>query len=229
MSSMKGALQPLTVLDDCARFCLTVDACADQRTPTVRSALERVFQRYGLPGWILVDNGSPWGSDAVYRYTPLRVWLIEQGVEVTHCRPYHPQTQGKVERFHRTLEAELIGCRVFSDLGECSRSFHQWRTTYNLHRPHEALGMQTPASRYHPSPRQYRSVVAEPEYLPGDIVRVVQEKGRISLHGREIRAATKAFKGKRIALRPTNDDGVYDVYYFHHQIRQIDLPDLMQT
>ncbi len=224
-----GLCQPLSLLDDCTRFCLTVDACADQRTSTVREALTSVFRRYGLPGWVLVDNGSPWGSDAEHQYTPLRVWLIEQGVEMTHSRPYHPQTQGKIERFHRTLETELIGCRTFADLTECRRSFEQWRMTYNLDRPHEALGMQPPTARYRPSSREYRESIGEPEYLPGDIVRVVGEKGRISVQGTELRATPKAFRGKRIALRPTNHDGLHDVFYLHHRITQIDLRNRVAT
>ena len=176
-----------------------------------------------------MDNGSPWGSDAVNRYTPLRVWLIDHGVEMTHSRPFHPQTQGKVERFHRTMEAELVGQRAFADLSECRDGFERWRMSYNLHRPHEALGMQTPADRYRPSPRAYRHDVGEPEYLPGDIVRSVQEKGRITVNGKRIRAATKAFLGKRVALRPIDRDGVYDVYYRYHRITQIDLRDATPT
>ena len=224
-----GWCQPLSLLDDCARFCLTLDACADQRTATVRSALTGVFRRYGMPDWILVDNGSPWGSYAEHRYTPLRVWLIEQGVAMTHSRPYHPQTHGKVERFHRTLEAELIGRHAFADLPECRRLFERWRATYNLDRPHEALGMEPPATRYRPSQQAYCESVGEPAYLPGDIVRVVYRKGRISLHGRDVHATSKAFRGKRIALRPTDSDGVYDVYYYHHRIAQIDLRDAVAT
>ncbi len=74
----------------------------------MRGALERVFRCYGLPDRMLMDNGAPWGSDQEHPYTRLTVWLLRLDVGVTHGRAYHPQTKGKIERFHRTLKAELL-------------------------------------------------------------------------------------------------------------------------
>ena len=99
---------PLTVLDDYSRFAVGLQACPDQRTQTVKDKLSGVFRRYGLPERMTMDNGSPWGSDADHRFTPLTVWLMRLQIRVSHSRPYHPQTQGKDERFHRTLGIELL-------------------------------------------------------------------------------------------------------------------------
>jgi transposase InsO family protein len=118
-----GRCHPLTVVDDHSRYALGLRACGDEREGTVQSELTAIFRRYGLPDRMLTDNGAPWGSAAVHRYTWLTVWLLELGVAVSHGRPYHPQTQGKDERFHRTLTAEVIGRRAFADLAECQQQF----------------------------------------------------------------------------------------------------------
>jgi len=84
------------VVDDHSRYALGLRACGDEREGTVQAELTAIFQRYGLPDRMLMDNGSPWGSsDAEYRHTWLSMWLLELGVAVSHGRPYHPQTQGK--------------------------------------------------------------------------------------------------------------------------------------
>jgi transposase InsO family protein len=111
----------LTVLDDHSRYNLVLDAAANQRTPTVRSALQAAFERYGLPEAILCDNGGAWGrSGDATGHTALSVWLLRLGVRVLHGRPYHPQTQGKEEGFHRTLEHELLSRHTWRDLAHCA-------------------------------------------------------------------------------------------------------------
>ncbi len=90
-----GRCHPLTVVDDHSRYALGLRACGDEREGTVQAELTAIFRRYGLPDRMLMDNGSPWGSDAAHRHTWLTGWLLELGVAVSHGRPYHPQTQGK--------------------------------------------------------------------------------------------------------------------------------------
>jgi transposase InsO family protein len=101
-------LHPLTVLDDHSRYAIVLRACADQTTATVRAALVDAFRHHGLPTAIITDNGSPWGDGPGHPWTPLGVFLIEQGIRIGHSRPYHPQTMGKDERFHRSLKAEVL-------------------------------------------------------------------------------------------------------------------------
>ena len=65
---------------------------------------------------------------------------MRHGIRVGHSRPYHPQTQGKLERFHRSLKAEVLQGKWFADSGELQRAFDHWRTVYNLERPHAGAG-----------------------------------------------------------------------------------------
>ena len=97
---------PLTVLDDHSRYVVCLQACLNQKTETVQTQLTATFRRYGLPERMTMDNGAPWGNDLQHQFTPLTAWLIRLGVAISHSRPYHPQTQGKDERFHRTLDVD---------------------------------------------------------------------------------------------------------------------------
>ena len=225
--SQGGRCHPLTVLDDHSRFALGVVACDNELTETVQQRLTSLFRHYGLPDRMLMDNGSPWGTHYEHAYTPLTVWLMRLGINFGHGRPYHPQTQGKDERFHRTLQAEVLQGRNFTDLTQCQAAFDHWRPIYNLERPHEALGLETLATRYHVSHKTFPETLAPPEYGPSDLVRRVQDKGEISFKGRSFRIG-KAFRGFSVALRPTTTDGVWSVFYYSFPIDQVDLREPVQ-
>lgn len=207
-----GRCHPLTVLDDHSRYSLVLAACGDERGITVQERLQTAFRRYGLPEAMLMDNGSPWGNDRESPWTPLTVWLLRVGVRVLHGRPYHPQTQGKEERFHRTLKAEVLQGRVFRSLDECQARFDEWRVTYNHERPHEALDLRVPGSRYQPSGRAFPEHLPEVEFSPIDAVRRVQRKGWFSFRGRDW-GVSKAFAGERVGVRPTTQEGVWEVWF----------------
>jgi len=215
---------PLGMVDDHSRFALCLQACRNQQGETVQQQLTAAFRRYGLPEAMLMDNGSPWGSDQEHPYTPLTVWLLRLGVGVGHGRPWHPQTQGKQERFHRTLKAEVLTGPVFGDYTQVQARFDQWRQVYNHERPHQALGMAVPASRYQVSPRTFPEVLPTIEYGPGDVVRKVQDQGKISFQNRDFRVG-RAFRGYPVALRPTLEAGVFTVHFCSHQIAKIRLRD----
>jgi len=219
---------PLTVLDDHSRYALCLQACRNEQTGTVQAQLTATFRLYGLPERMLMDNGSPWGSDREHQYTSLTVWLLRLGVAVSHSRPYHPQTQGKDERFHRSLKVEVLAQRVFADFERMQIRFDEWRYCYNHIRPHEALAMAVPASRYQPSPRSFPEQLPPLEYGATDQVRKVQIDGTISFRHREFHIG-RAFRGYPVALRPTTQDGVYEVYFATHRIAQIDLGQPNQT
>lgn len=158
---LQGRCHPLTLLDDHSRFCLGLQACADETIQTTQPHLISIFRRYGLPLALLCDNGGPWGSGYPHlELTRLTVWLIRLGIQVLHGRPGHPQTQGKDERFHRTLKAEVLQGTAFADLADCQRHFDPFRDRYNLVRPHDALGLDTPSQHYQPS------IFPFPELLP---------------------------------------------------------------
>jgi transposase InsO family protein len=212
---------PLTVLDDHSRFALCLEGCEGERLELVRPKLIQVFRRYGLPRRITADNGPPWGSNIEGGLSTLEVWLMRLGIEVSHSRPHHPQTQGKLERLHQTLKPEVLH-RTFSDLGHCRQVLGHWRNQYNQLRPHEALGQLPPISRYQPSLRSYPEELPEIEYESGDRVFRVTGTGQIRLAGKS-RFVGGGLLGERVAIRPSSVDGVYDVIFIHKTIRQIDL------
>jgi transposase InsO family protein len=214
---------PLTVLDDHSRYDLCLEACANERGSTVQGRLERTFRRYGLPEAFFVDNGAPWGDSSGQHWTKLGVWLLKLGISVLHSRPYHPQSRGKNERFHRTLKAEVFALKRLRDLAEAQRAFDAWRTIYNLERPHEALDQEVPASRYRPSTRAMPDRLAAVEYDEHEIVRTVPTtKDYISFKGRPW-IVPRAFRGERVAVRPLTTTGRYGIFFAAHQIATIDL------
>lgn len=217
-----GRCHPLTVVDDHSRYAVGVRACAGQATAVVRQELTGIFRRYGLPRRMLMDNGACWGGALGSGFTPLTVWLLRLGVEVVHGRPYHPQTQGKNERFNRTLQVEAIGTRRFERLSEAQACFDRWRAVYNHQRPHEALGLAAPSSRYRVSARELPEKPAPVEYGPGETVRRVRHDGAIKFGGRTYGCGA-AFAGQPVAIRPTLTDGVFDLFYAHQRIGGIDL------
>ena len=150
------------------------------------------------------------------------MWLIRLGIRIGHSRPYHPQTQGKDERFHRTLKNELLEREGFNSLSACQVAFDRWRELYNLVRPHESLGQQPPVSCYQPSGRALPSVLPAVEYASSDIVRIVSDKGDISYKSKR-HFVGQGLKSQQVVLKPGTTDGVFDVYFCHHHIQQIDL------
>jgi len=218
----QGRCYPLTVVDDHSRFAVALQACAQPTISITQTALIAVFRRYGLPDWITCDNGSPWGSGGRSHYTKLGVWLLRLGIGLSHSRPHHPQTQGKAERFHRTLKAEVLRYQRGDTLLEWQQHFDQWRDIYNHERPHDALDLKVPAARYQPSRRAYPERLPAIEYGPADLVRKVRGYGHIKYQGREYHLGA-AFAGLPVALRPTTIDGSFAVYFCQHKLGVLDL------
>jgi transposase InsO family protein len=212
---------PLTVLDDHSRFALVVRAAADQRCATVQQALRAAFERYGLPAQMLMDNGAPWGGPEYY--TEFSLWLIRLGIRVYHGRPCHPQTQGKDERFHRTLKLEVLRGRHFTNWAECQTALDHFRDRYNLTRPHQSLNLDVPASRYRPSPVPFPDPLPPIEYPDDTLVRKVQAEGWVTFRGHPFRVS-KALRGYPVALRVADaQEHLFQVFFCHQQIAEIDL------
>lgn len=191
---------PLTSLDDHSRYNLILRGCGVQKRPTVQAWLQRAFERYGLPKALLCDHGTPWCS----RHgglTRLTLWLLRLGIEVLHGRVQHPQTQGKLERFHRTLKAEALSGRMFRDLEHVQTELDAWRVVYNHERPHEALDFATPSQRYHPSERRFPVVLPAVEYEPSATVRKVN--GGVVRYQMRMIWVGKTLDGQYVALRPS--------------------------
>ena len=223
--TLRARCHPLTALDDHSRFNLVLQACARTDARTVQPLLIEAFRRYGLPLRINADNGAPWGTPSAPEHglSRLSVWFIRLGIRVSHSRVYHPQTNGKEERFHRSLKAELLTAPGFADLAEAQRAFDDWRDVYNCERPHEALGLDTPLTRYRPSPRLYPEQLPPIEYAASDEVHRVPWGGWLTIRGRRLKVSN-ALTGLPIAVRPhPHEDGVLDFYFCHQRFLQVDL------
>ncbi|WP_373922593.1 integrase core domain-containing protein [Pseudoduganella sp. SL102] len=139
-----------------------------------------------------------------------------------HSRPNHPQTQGKDERFHRTLKLEVIGRRGYGSLAQCQSAFDAWREIYNAVRPHQSLNQQPPISRYRCSGRSFPSVLPPVEYLPDDQIRKVDKNGYLS-YGHHRYFVGEGLHAESVAIRPTCTDGLLEVFFCKHKVREIDL------
>jgi transposase InsO family protein len=213
---------PLTIVDDHSRYAPCLKACANQQTQTVQAHLQTTFRRYGLPDAFYVDNGSPWGDSSGEHWTRLGVWLLKLGIEVIYARPHHPQGRGKNERFHRTLNEEVLCLRRFASLAQMQRSFDAWLEVYNFERPHDALELEVPATRYRVSARAMPSELPKVQYEQGTTVRIVPDtKAYIQFRGRSWKVP-QAFRGERLAIRPLQADGTFAVCFASYQIAAID-------
>lgn len=219
---------PLTLIDDHSRFSLAVAGCPNQQRDTVQGRLEAAFGRYGLPEAILCDNGPPWGAGLGWRswgpyYTGLAVWLMRLGITVIYGRPNHPQGKGKNERFNGSLQAEVLDHQQFDSHSEADARLADWRDRYNTVRPHQALDMATPASRYQPSGQALPGELPPVEYGPAETTSSVNHQGRINFQGQRVPVG-KAFRGYRLALRASSESkDTYEVYFCHQRIRSFDV------
>jgi len=217
-----GRCFPLTVLDDHSRFAICLAACAGETGEQVKQPLIEAFRTYGLPERITCDNGNPWGTPKQNGLTRFEVWLIRLGIRVGHSRPGHPQTQGKDERFHRTLKLELLTHRGFSSLAACQDAFDEWREQYNLIRPHSALNQQPPVTRYAASGRPYPEILPPIQYDVNDEVRKVRRNGHISFSNQQLFVG-EGLVGEHVAVRPADDDGLFHIVFCNRKVGEIDL------
>lgn len=217
-----GRCYPLTIIDDHSRFAICLKACAGETAEEARRALIDVFRQFGLPERFTCDNGNPWGTPKQNGLTKFEVWLLRLGIRVSHSRPMHPQTQGKAERFHRTLKHELLDRRGFNSLEKCQPVFDDWRERYNTIRPHHALGQKPPATRYTISARRYPEVLPSIEYDEGEVVRKVRGNGHISFQGHQLFVG-EGLAGEPVAIRHTDTDGLLSIIFCNREVSEIDL------
>ena len=153
---------PLNIFDDHSRYAIKIKpstSTANLVLPTFKEA----FYQFGMPNSVLSDNGAQFAGFK-QGYTQFEKWLMNHDVLPIHGRIKHPQTQGKIERFHRTMNQELLKHYTPIDINDAERVFNDWQNCYNNERPHEALGMKCPSDIYIPSPRTYYDDVHKYEY-----------------------------------------------------------------
>ncbi len=208
----------LSVIDDHSRYVVALEATARPEGALVRRHLRQAFEECGLPEAMLMDHGIPWWNwQSFGGSTQLSLWLMRQGIRLYFAGIRHPQTQGKVERFHGSLE------RALTHRGVPAEDHQLWLDSYrrehNHIRPHEALGMQTPASRWQPSLRRYNPNPPAWEYPEGAWTLKIDSHGTIDIHDQSYRIA-KSLIGERVRILPVEDR--YLVYYCNTLIRELD-------
>ncbi|HEX4955174.1 MAG TPA: IS481 family transposase, partial [Thermoanaerobaculia bacterium] len=216
-----GRCQPLSVLDDHSRYAVGLYAVPDLKAVSVERCLVESFERYGVPTAMLMDHGTPWWSTTNgHGLTQLSVWLIQQGIRLIYGAVGHPQTQGKVERFHRTLEASLGRRRLPEDPPALQAALAQFRGEYNHLRPHESLQMRVPAAVYTASQKRYQAQPAAWEYPAGSQVQRLNSAGCLEYQGH------RYFVCEALAhqwVRCQEFAGHVLVSFRHMDIREIDL------
>lgn len=209
---------PLSVLDDHSRYLIALAANGNTQGEPVRQQLEEAFQRCGVPEEMLMDHGSPWwGHLAPLGYTHLALWLMRQGIRLHWSRIRHPQTQGKVERFHGSLQRALTRRGIPGPDLQAWLDDYRWE--HNYVRPHEALNMKTPASVWNRSPRRYDAQPPRWEYPSGAKVLKVSSEGQVKIKGQKWKIS-KALSGEWVQLVVVNRRWL--VFYCATLIREID-------
>jgi transposase InsO family protein len=214
-----AAAGPLSVLDDRSRYLLVLQAVWTTHAELVREQLETAFLSCGMPQAMLMDHGIPWWSErAPTGATHLTVWLMKQGIKLHWSGYRHPQTQGKVERFHGTLERALWARGAPRKEPQAWLDAYRWE--HNHVRPHEALGMQTPASVWHKSERNYDPHPPRWEYPTGAKVLKVSHQGKLDAYGARWKIA-KALRGEWVQLEQVEQRVL--VYYCRTLVRELNL------
>jgi hypothetical protein len=215
----------LTVIDDHSRHLLALRLCPDQTMATAWAALWELLGEVGLPAAILSDNGFAPRGPSTHGLSWLEARLMRLGIQTPHGRAYHPQTQGKVERLHGTLEAEVLpGLRWDRADQEVVAQLGRWRReVYNPLRPHEALGNAVPASRWYASERPRPARLPEVAYPDGAETRKVMYKGEISWRGYEMLVGA-GLQGERVRVQIRGTEVV--LLYGQRELRRVPLADL---
>ena len=213
---------PLNILDDHSRMCLCSEALNSESMETVQPIFSRVFHEYGLPFSLLCDNGNPWGTAQSTGYTKFEIWLMELGVLVIHGRIFHPQTQGKEERFNRSMKDELLKHHEFRDLQNAQQYFDEYRDFYNNERPHHSLNLDVPAEHYHKSNKKMPSKIEE-WYYPNEYqLRKVKSTGYITYNNQGY-YLSESFGNKTIAIKESSTHNCINLYYRQFKIGKINL------
>ena len=213
------ALGPLSVLDDHSRYAVALEHLPSGRGEHVQARLERAFTECGLPEAMLMDHGAPWWNmQSAGGWTQLSVWVMRLGIRLYFSGYRHPQTQGKVERFHRSLEMARRR-RGLPEEPLRQAWLDSFREEYNHLRPHEALAMRPPVSCWQPSPRRYREP-SEPEYAPGSEVHRLLSNGQLWLYRRSWQVAG-ALAGRWVRLERIDQRVL--VFYANTLVRELDL------
>jgi putative transposase len=215
--------EPLTVRDAHSRYALCAVLLAGTSTALVRPQFEQLFARYGRPRAILSDNGPPFASStAPWGLTELSAWWVSLRIEVLHSRPGCPQDNGGHERIHLDmvpLQTESAPTRQAQQV-----LLDQWGKEFNHVRPHEALGMKTPAQVYLPKARRPSPKLVTRSYPTGAAIRRVLTNGHFWYGGRTY-FLSRALRGHDVALvqDPRLGSAMATIMFHHLAVGELDL------
>jgi hypothetical protein len=219
-------IDPLTITDAHSRYLFRCQAVEKTDTARVQAIFEAVFREYGMPEAIRTDNGAPFASTAIAGLSRLAVWWMKLGIVAERIEAGHPEQNGRHERMHRTLKQETAQPPA-GNRREQQRVMERFRQEYNQVRPHEALGMRTPAAVYELSPRSFPAHVPEPEYPDTMLVYRVQQKGHFRWKRQEV-FLSEVLWGEPVGLLPI-DDSWFTVYFAQVPIARFDSKQLRVT
>jgi len=216
-----GKCFPLSILDDHSRYLIGLYAMDRICTDTVYNCLVDSFKMYGLPDRILSDHGTPfWNTTSPYGLTKVSVMLMNQNIDFPHSGINHPQTQGKVERFHRSFQEALNFDGIPRTMNACDQYFSYYRYVYDRQRPHEALLMHVPAEYYHSSARSFADPPV-PWVYPREVVTAhLNSQGRLDYAGQRW-FICEALANQNVGLRVVDD--LLVIYFRDLLIREINL------
>lgn len=218
--SGNGRCYPLSILDDHSRYGIGLYALPGKDTDTVKGCLIKTFENWGVPYAMLMDHGIPWWSPSNnHGLTRLSVSLIDQGIKLYFSGFRHPQTQGKVERFHRTLNEAVHHKGLPKTLAGWHQTLKSFLHEYNNIRPHEALQMAAPSEYYQPSQKTYNPCPKEWEYPEGSVVEKLNTRGWLG-KSRTRYFVCEALAGKTVRVEQIDNKLI--VSYRHMYIREID-------
>lgn len=210
---------PLDILDDHSRFLIKIKPYLRTEN-VVKSTFEAAFREYGMPKSILSDNGAQFAGFR-HGYTQFEKWLMNLDVLPIHGRIKHPQTQGKIERFHRTLNNELLKHSKFADIADADEKLQCWRDKYNNIRPHEALNMKCPAEIYVPSDKTYSDKISKYEYGGQYHVIKVNSWGYVRFDRWQV-YLSETMANEYIEFRPDPQRGSFVACYRNFKIAEFD-------
>lgn len=211
---------PLNIVDDYSRYSLCIEACYGETLNEIKPIMIRLFEKYGMPFSFLCDNGNPWGTSQSTGFTKFEVWLMELGILTLHGRIHHPQTQGKDERLNGSITRECLKLNEFENMTDAQLKFDEYRDVYNNIRPHHALNLDVPSSRYERSSIEYNPKIKKWEYPEKSEIRKVKETGFFNFANQGY-FLSEAFANKEIAVCKSHKSNCIDLFFRQFKIGRI--------
>lgn len=209
---------PLTILDDHSRFSIKI--APKLNTLGVMDSFREAFLDYGMPDSVLSDNGGTFkGFNG--GYTTFERWLMEHDILPIHGRIKHPQTQGKIERFHKTMKNECLKHSKIADIHSANEVLQEWRNKYNYLRPHHAINLKCPGTVYVKSNQVYTDKIPSYEYGGEYHVLKVNSWGYVRFNGFQV-YLSETMIHQFIEFRPNPHGETFYAYFRNFRIAEFD-------